>query len=141
MLGCGACAMCCTLLQVPDIGKPARMTCWWTTVHGGCARHADKKTDPALEACDQFQCVWLASQTLDDPKLRQPRRMRPDFTHVVLGPQDPDDRGLLYVQVDPNFPTAWREGEIGVYLRDIVTKGARLEVIIGDTRVEIEEPF
>lgn len=131
-LSCGACNLCCKLLEVKDIGKPARMSCWWTTVHGGCFRHSEKATAPELAACHQWECVWLNSQKHEDVSLRQPRHLRPDMTHVVLGPQDPEDRTLLYVNVDPDHPSAWKKGPIATYLQQIVERGGKLEIIVGD---------
>lgn len=137
-LGCGSCNLCCTLLQVQDISKPALMTCWHTTLHGGCAVHAQKKTDESLKACDQFMCVWLASQTLEDESLRGNRDMRPDMSHVLLGPMDRDDPKLLYVHVDPAYKSAWRERPVAAYLDDVVSKGGRIIIVIGDNHFEYD---
>jgi len=137
-LGCGACNLCCKLLGVPDINKPARMLCWWTGVHGGCARHAEKHTDPQLLACAQFKCLWLESQTHEDQTKRMPRHLRPDLSHVVIGPPDRNDDTLAYVQVDPDYPRSWQAPEIKSYLDGIISRGGKLEVIIGDdVRVEL----
>jgi len=135
-LGCGACSVCCTLLHVPDIGKPALMPCWHTSMHGGCAVQAEKATDPKLMACAQFKCVWLASQDMDEPL---PRSMRPDQTYVLMGPQDRDDDTLLYVHVDPKHQDAWRSGQIDQFLRSRVALGAKLCVVIGERKVYLPE--
>lgn len=127
---CGSCSLCCTLLGVPDIGKAPRMRCWNTTVHGGCKVHGVDKP----QACVQFSCLWLSSQEREAP---MPRHLRPDQCHVVLGPQDRADDTLLYVQVDPAHPTAWKAGEIGAYIQDLLDKGARLEVIVDEDRLPL----
>lgn len=154
--GCGSCNACCKLLNVPDISKPARMLCWWTTVHGGCARQAEKPDmaalvfgadgnaepqegkDMALQACAQFKCLWLASQTRDDPGEVMPRHWRPDMSHVVMGPHDREDPLLLHVQVDPDHPTAWRDPDIFGYLSRIVERGGKVEIILGEIHFELE---
>ena len=140
-LSCGACNLCCRLLGVPDIHKPARMMCWWTSRHGGCSRHAEKplEFDPNhdLMACKQFECLWLASQAQDDPTKRMPRHMRPDLTHVVMGPQDRDDETLIYINVDPDHPAAWKEPEVFDYLDGIRQRGGRVELIVGEVNVEL----
>jgi hypothetical protein len=133
-LSCGACNVCCKLLQVPDIEKPARMLCWWTSVHGGCQRQAEKDTDPNLLACKQFQCLWLASQFREDAGDKLPRSMRPDQTHVMFGPQDREDSTLIYVHVDPEYPDAWQDSRIQDYLNSILSRGGKVEMIIGETR-------
>lgn len=131
-LGCGSCNLCCKLLNVPDISKPALMTCWHTTLHGGCLVHDKKSSDPSLKACEQFYCVWLASQTLDDEAKRGSRAMRPDQCHVLLGPFDRDNPKLLYVHVDPNYKSAWREPGVTAYLDEICAKGASACIVVGD---------
>ena len=132
-LNCGACSLCCTLLGVPDIGKAPRTRCWNTTVHGGCSVHGPEKP----QACVSFSCVWLESQNRSDS---MPRSMRPDLSHVVLGPQDRDDNTLLYVQVDPAYPSAWKQGEIGQYIQERLDRGAKLEVIVDEERVALGGP-
>jgi hypothetical protein len=134
MADCGACNLCCKLLAVPDIGKPARMLCWHTGLHGGCAVHREKETDPKLTACHQWKCVWLASQGLEDETKRGSRMLRPDMCHVVLGPFDRDDPHLLYVQVDPAYSAAWKNSHVQAYLSEVISKGARIEVIIDEVR-------
>jgi hypothetical protein len=160
---CGSCNLCCKLLMVPDIHKPANMTCWWTTVHGGCVRHGEKPDpnevdqepgtsvftlrpsqagkDLALLACASFRCLWLDSQFHEDAELRQMRPMRPDFTHVVMYPETVEEKKLLHVNVDPAFPDAWLRDPVRSYLNDVMAQGAQLEVIIGEHRFEISEPI
>lgn len=126
--GCGACNLCCRLLAVPDIHKPAQMLCEHTTVHGGCARQAEKTTAPELQACHQFQCVWLASQSSEG---RLPRNLRPDMCHVVLGPKDREKEKYLYIQIDPEFPAAWRAPDVREYLDGATARGWEIEIILG----------
>jgi hypothetical protein len=54
--------------------------------------------------------------------------------HVVLGPFDRDDPHLLYVQVDPAYPNAWRGPHVQAYLTETLSKGAKVEVIIDEVR-------
>ncbi len=131
-LGCGACNLCCRLLEIKDMGKPAQMQCWHTGIHGGCAVHAQKETDPILRACFQFKCVWLESQTLDDLTKRGTRSMRPDQIHVLFGPFDREDPTLLYVHVDPAHKTAWRNPAVLEYMDEVRRKGGKLCVVVGD---------
>jgi uncharacterized protein len=139
MASCGACNLCCTLLGVPDIKKPARVRCWWTTVHGGCSRQSEKGTTPELDACAEFQCLWLASQSQPDPNLILSRSMRPDMCHVVIGPDvTVDGVRTVNVQVDPKFPQAWKEPQIASYLARMVEVGPVIKIIIGDEVVVLE---
>lgn len=138
MTDCGACNMCCRLLDVRSISKPAHMLCWHTTLHGGCVVHEKKLTDPALAVCAGFKCVWLESQNLDESR-RGARSMRPDQCHVMFV-RDPDDPKLLWVHVDPRYRDAWRTSPVADYLEEVLGKGAKLEVIVGDDLFSLPEP-
>jgi uncharacterized protein len=130
---CGACNFCCKFLDVKSISKPAHMLCWHTTLHGGCAVHAQKSTDPSLTVCDGFKCVWLESQSLEDEARRGTRDMRPDQCHVMFV-RDPTDPKLLWVHVDPAHSRVWRLSPVADYLEETIAKGARLEIIVGDNQ-------
>src|SRR5260221_13507142 len=120
-LGCGACNLCCRLLEIKDLGKPSQMLCWHTGLHGGCAVQAEKPTDPKLLACHQFKCVWLASQDLENLAGRGARQMRPDQIHVLFGPYDRDDPTLLYVHVDPAYKDAWLSPSVRTYMDEVAS--------------------
>lgn len=148
---CGSCNLCCTLLGVPDIGKPMGMTCWCTGLHGGCSRQNEKPliaadlsidtSDPAkdqsLAACAQFSCVWLESQFHPDETKVMSRMLRPDICHVVMGPVDKDNSMLLHVHVDPENPNAWREGMIQDHLQQILRLGGEISLSVGDSKIEM----
>ena len=62
---CGECTLCCTLLPIEWLDKPAGETC----VHcdGGCLIHDTKHHE-----CASFECSWLQSN-VDNPDLRPDR--------------------------------------------------------------------
>jgi len=62
--------------------------------------------------------------------------LRPNNSHVVFGPRDQEDETLLYVHVDPAYPTAWQAPEIQFQMELIRRRGGKIEVIIGETRQE-----
>jgi|SRR5579885_188587 hypothetical protein len=136
MRDCGACNLCCVLLGVPDIGKPPRMRCWNTTIHGGCRVHHLKDSDPTLGACKSFHCVWLVSQIIEGEQAL-PRFLRPDQCHVVFGPQDTEDPLLLNAHCDEKHPNAWRTEPVRSWMLDKLSKGARFVVHIGEQRIEV----
>lgn len=107
-------------------------------MHGGCARHAEKDSDPALQACAQFECLWLQSQRREDVPT-WPRTLRPDQCHVVFGPQDREDEFLLFVHVDPRHPKAWRTPDIQARIQGILDGGGRVEVHVGDRVINLPQ--
>jgi uncharacterized protein len=133
-LGCGACNLCCVVLQIPLLHKPAHMRCEFTGVHGSCVRHAEKALVPELAACEQFECVWLSSQR-DAGRL--PRRLRPDLCHVVMTVDYVRERHL-YAQVDKEHAAAWREPIVAEYLDGALARGWTVEVSIGETHFDYQ---
>lgn len=98
---CGPCTMCCKVLAVEALSKPAGVRC--THLAGGCSIYPDRP-----HACRSFECVWLM-----DPEM--PHRFRPDQTKVVLD-QDPEGTRLI-ARCDPANPHAWRRNPIYAALR------------------------
>ncbi len=131
-LSCGSCNLCCRILHIPLMHKPAHMLCEHTSLHGGCKRQSEKATAPELAACEQFECVWLASQTSEG---RLPRHLRPNLCHVLLTVDHVRDR-YLYAQVDPESPTAWRDLTVVEYLDGALARGWEVEISIGDVHFE-----
>jgi len=135
-LNCGACNLCCKVLQVPDIKKPSNMLCWHTGIHGGCKVHHLKDTDETLMACKQFKCLWLASQATETP---MPRYMRPDQLHVMFGPQDREDDTLCYVHVDPDYSSAWQSQTALGFMQEKIQVGLKFEIFVGEERFELKD--
>jgi len=129
---CGACNLCCTVLQVADIGKPAGMTCWNTCVHGGCKVQAEKATREDLRACADFECIWLQSQSRGSDAWA--RSSRPDQIHVMFWTPDRQNPSLLFANVDTRFPNAWREPLPMRYIEEMNARGVTVEIIVGDRR-------
>lgn len=138
MADCGACGFCCRVLAVPDIQKPALMTCEHVGLHGGCAVQHTKLTDPKMAACAAFKCLWLDSQDHENEEWRMGRHLRPDISHVMFGPPDRENDKKLFVHVDSRHPTAWKDEEIMDYLREIVKKGGTIEIVVGERHFPFE---
>ena len=137
-LSCGSCNLCCNLLAIPDLGKPARQWCAHALrPHGGCAVHHLKAATPNLKACADFECLWLQSQRRTDPNDRLPRHLRPNISHVMFGPFDPEDDMHLFVHVDPEHAASWRDNLIQERLQGFLEKGAKITVVIGEAHIEM----
>ena len=68
---CGTCSLCCTILRVDELAKPAGRDCNHQRGPGGCAIHA---TRPPI--CRAYRCLWLQGGLEDDE--------RPDRTGGVV---------------------------------------------------------
>jgi hypothetical protein len=108
---CGECTLCCKLVPVAEIGKPAGKRCQHQAHHVGC-RVYDTNRMPS--SCRLWNCAWLADeQTVN---LRRPDRSHyvidtmPDF--VTLQPNDggpATDIPVLQIWIDPAYPDAHRD--------------------------------
>ncbi|MFZ1991589.1 MAG: hypothetical protein WAW96_17680 [Alphaproteobacteria bacterium] len=89
---CGPCGLCCKLIKVDELNKPAGQWCAHYARGQGCTIHAQR---PAL--CVGFQCGWSMRSELDE-------QWRPDNSKFILLTPE----GQLIVQCDPGLADAWR---------------------------------
>ena len=132
---CGDCGACCTTLEVEEIGKKSDQPCVYlgkTDCGYGCKKYKDRP-----EACLGYICLWLDSQRRKNTE-KFSEKLRPDICHVVLGWPYAQDRTVLFVYPDKNFPTAWQKPPVSEYLRMIVSRGAKLMVVVGKHRFAIK---
>ena len=92
---CGSCTLCCKVYHVAEISKVAGKWCQHCTPGSGCAIHP---TRPAQ--CRDFFCLWLTEPSMN--AAWKPERSKMVVTIFPLN-------GFMYVQVDPNAPSAWRK--------------------------------
>jgi hypothetical protein len=114
---CGDCQLCCKLLPLPELKKPANKKCRHQKFNKGCLIYANRPM-----SCQSWSCRWLMSlDTADLP--------RPDRSHYVIDPMpdfvrmvDNTNGGLVanveVVQVwcDPDYPDAHRDPALRRYL-------------------------
>jgi len=112
---CGDCQLCCRLLPVKDLPKPAGQRCKHQKHAKGCGIYARRPM-----SCRLWSCAWL-----DDPQTSA--LARPDRAHYVIDPM-PDfvtidylDGEKLQVPVlqiwcDPKYPHAHRDPKLRAML-------------------------
>jgi len=135
---CGECQLCCKLLPIDDLRKPAGQLCRHAKPRKGCTIYPSRPF-----ACKSWACRWLADpQTQGLP--------RPDRAHYVIdlaydyvtfSVQDAADIRLPVMQiwVDPAFPLAHRAASLRSFMLRmaelrrvgaIVRYGSRQAVVI-----------
>lgn len=116
MRRCGECSLCCTLLPVEEIEKPAGASCCHLSRLGGCSVYARRPL-----GCRLWSCRWLT-----DPRTES--LPRPDQCHyvvdigtdqIVIGDSDKFALEVLQVWVDPKYPDAHRCERLRSYLNDL----------------------
>jgi hypothetical protein len=131
--GCGTCTLCCKIMKVEQIEKPAHTWCRHCEIGKGCGVY-----DARPEQCRDWSCFWLQSQARDDRDRMSPS-LRPDRSHVIFdGITDKDTgdyaaRGLA-VYVDPAYPSAWRRVDVAAVIGRAANNGLRVIVATGAKR-------
>lgn len=92
---CGSCSMCCKIIGVEALQKPANVWCAHCAPGRGCKIYAERPAE-----CRTFACRWLVDLSMPDD-------WRPDQAKFVIFPDDAPER--ILVHLDPAVPDAWRK--------------------------------
>lgn len=134
---CGDCGLCCRLLAVDEIGKPAGVWCGHFVPGTGCGIY-----DARPAACRTFRCLWLDQSELGP-------EWQPNRSHIVLYLAAKD--GQLIANVDPRHPRVWRQAPFRDRLQDwarrgleegfqvVVKVGRRMIALLPDREVDLGE--
>jgi hypothetical protein len=117
MRECGDCQLCCKLLGVPEIGKPAHQRCKNQRFGKGCALY---HTPFKPISCSTWNCRWLVNDDTADLS-------RPDRSHYVIdiNPDyvidiNPDGKKtkvpMVQIWLDSQHPNAHRDPALRAYL-------------------------
>lgn len=123
MRRCGECTLCCRLVPVGELEKPANTRCQHLRVGKGCRVYHSAQYP---SSCALWACAWL-----QEPEANLPR---PDRAHYVIDPfldfielQHGGGARLridvVQVWVDPRHPQAHRDPALRAYLAE---RGERL---------------
>jgi hypothetical protein len=121
---CGDCGLCCKLLGIQALDKPAGSWCPHYQRGVGCGQYELRP-----DACRGFECLWLQSEKLDDA-------WKPNKAKFVMYTERQDKR--LNVIVDPNSPMAWKVEPYYGRLKAMSQRayhGHELVIAIGDRRI------
>lgn len=117
MRKCGDCQLCCKLMPISEINKPALSKCPHQRFGVGCSIY-----NRAPKSCRTWSCQWLVGGDGAET-LRRPDRAHyvvdilPDF--ITTQPHDgsPGRRvPVVQVWLDPAHPTAWRDAALFKFL-------------------------
>ena len=106
---CGGCTLCCKLLPVAEIDKPAATWCPHCELGVGCGIYADRP-----HGCRVFYCGWLVNDNVAP-------HWRPRDSRMVIDFQPLKNR--MVVHVDPGRADTWRRAP---YLGDLQAQAMRM---------------
>ena len=116
---CGNCTLCCKVMAIEELAKPANAWCPHCKPRRGCPIYDDRPAE-----CRSFSCVWLVNDLLEE-------HWRPSKSKLVLTTSEDG----IEVRCDPGFPDAWRREPFRSELREWAASGETLDttvlVIIG----------
>lgn len=114
---CGKCSLCCNMLAVAEIDKPANVWCKHCQpgrAEGGCTIHESRPT-----ICRGYYCGWLLSSTVGD-------EWYPLRSRMILSLAPIDNVLTCTVTVDPRFPGMWKQRPYYEQLKQMAHSGLRV---------------
>jgi hypothetical protein len=108
---CGDCTLCCAVLEIEELKKPAGPKCG-DCGEAGCRIYADRP-----QVCRDFECEWLMSRQL-------PANFRPDRIGALFMEDYEFDEYRAVCA--PARPLAWREPRVFAHLVAVAKTGRRV---------------
>lgn len=123
---CGECGLCCKLMGVAALQKPAGRWCGHFSKPRGCLVYDQRPGD-----CRLFNCLWLLTEALDE-------RWKPTVAGFVLHTEQGGAR--LVVECDGARPHDWRREPYQTMLRRwAAAPGQEVLVFVGVRGVRLGE--
>lgn len=125
MKTCGECTLCCKIVSLPELEKPANVPCHHCVLKKGCAIY-----DTRPQGCRDYTCLWLISA-------QQPDAWRPDKTHLYV------EKGseVMTVRVDTDHPSAWQQPPGQEVVEHLLTRGYHVLIAVGRQLTFLASPI
>lgn len=127
---CGSCSLCCSLLPVAALAKPANTKCEHQKFAKGCRIYHARGLP---RECRVWSCRWLTREGTQGMR-------RPDRAHYVIDAMPdmirsvtPDGVSIewmaIQVWVDPAHPLAYRDAELRAYAKRMADEDGMVTVL------------
>jgi hypothetical protein len=90
---CEDCTLCCKVMAIDELRKPAGSWCHQCEIGVGCKIYAERPAE-----CKAFNCLWLIDERLGP-------HWKPNKSKIVLTTSEDG----LEIRCDPGFSDAWRK--------------------------------
>lgn len=111
---CGDCALCCKVMAIEELAKPASSWCPHCKPGHGCLVYADRPAE-----CRTYNCLWLLDERFGP-------HWKPNKSKLVLT-TSPDG---IEIRCDPGFPEAWRKEPFRSEIQALATSGEAHDVTV-----------
>jgi hypothetical protein len=132
---CGTCSLCCKVLDVKAVYKPAGQWCKHAVPGKGCNTH---KLRP--KSCREFECLWLQSEMFGD-------EWKPENAKFVMAIDPLGNCMVIYPDAKINAP--WRREPFHGFLKDLsarflasnqvimINDGSMISLLLPDQEVKV----
>jgi hypothetical protein len=111
---CGDCTLCCKVMAIEKLSKPAGRWCRHCKPDRGCQIYGHRPSE-----CRDFNCLWLIDQRFGP-------HWRPNKSKLVLTVSEDG----IEVRCDPTFPDAWRKEPFRNEIRTLASSGEAHDVTV-----------
>jgi hypothetical protein len=111
---CGDCTLCCKVMAIEELQKPAGSWCRHCRPGQGCVVYENRPAE-----CRSFSCLRLVNDLLD-------RRWQPNKSRFVLTTSEDG----IEVRCDPGYPDAWRKEPFHSEIRQWAISGETHDVTV-----------
>ena len=111
---CGNCTLCCKVMAIEQLAKPAGRWCRHCKPGRGCLIYATRPSE-----CRAFDCLWLI-----DPRFGA--HWKPSTSKLVVTTSEDG----LEIRCDPGFPGAWRKHPYHGEIRNLAASGEAHDVTV-----------
>jgi len=111
---CGDCTLCCKVMAIEELAKPAGSWCQHCKPRRGCLVYTDRPGE-----CRSFSCMWLVNELLDES-------WKPNRSKLVLTTSDDG----IEIRCDPGYPDAWRNEPFRSEIREWAISGETHDVTV-----------
>jgi hypothetical protein len=111
---CGDCSLCCKVMAIEELAKPAGRWCRHCKPGRGCLTHETRPSE-----CRDFNCLWLIDQ-------RFGAHWKPSKSKLVVTTSEDG----LEIRCDPTFPDAWRRRPYHGEIKTLAASGEAHDVSV-----------
>lgn len=111
---CGNCTLCCKVMAIEELAKPASSWCSHCKPGRGCLIYANRPAE-----CRIFSCLWLVNDQLAP-------HWKPHKSKLVLTTSEDG----MEIRCDPGFPDAWRKEPFQSEIREWAASGETLDMTV-----------
>ncbi len=111
---CGDCTLCCKIMAIEELAKPAGQWCRHCEPSRGCLTYGTRPSE-----CRDFDCLWLIDE-------RFGTHWKPGRSKLVVTASEDG----LEIRCDPGFPDAWRRQPYHGEIKNLAASGEAHDVSV-----------